>query len=167
MRGRVSVQALVLERARTGTALVLEQCDAFALSQRKRCQCNAYRAPGSPIAAFGVESVIDELGAELDIDPIEFRLMNAAREGTRARRSAASAARRRFVPPRAIPTLGSKGTVDRPRHCLRRLDERRRRIERADQCQRGRHQSRIVRSRGSRCAGIGSPMTMLEKSGCR
>ncbi len=73
MRGRVSVQALVLE-----------QCDAFALSQRKRCQCNAYRAPGSPIAAFGVESVIDELAAELGIDPIEFRLMNAAREGTRA-----------------------------------------------------------------------------------
>ena len=49
-----------------------------------RPKCNAYRAPGSPIAAFGVESVIDELAAELGIDPIEFRLMNAAREGTRA-----------------------------------------------------------------------------------
>ena len=49
-----------------------------------RPKCNAYRAPGSPIAAFGVESVIHELAAELGIDPIEFRLMNAAREGTRA-----------------------------------------------------------------------------------
>ena len=49
-----------------------------------RPKCNAYRAPGSPIAAFGVESVIDELARQLDIDPIKFRLKNAAREGTRA-----------------------------------------------------------------------------------
>ena len=49
-----------------------------------RPKCNAYRAPGSPIAAFGVESVIDELARELGIDPIDFRLRNAAREGTRA-----------------------------------------------------------------------------------
>ena len=49
-----------------------------------RPKCNAYRAPGSPIAAFGVESVIDELARELGIDPIAFRLRNAAREGTRA-----------------------------------------------------------------------------------
>ncbi|MYD99342.1 MAG: xanthine dehydrogenase family protein molybdopterin-binding subunit [Gammaproteobacteria bacterium] len=49
-----------------------------------RPKCNAYRAPGSPIAAFGVESVIDELARELGLDPIEFRLQNAAREGTRA-----------------------------------------------------------------------------------
>ena len=49
-----------------------------------RPKCNAYRAPGSPIAAFGVESVLDEMARELDIDPIELRLKNAAREGTRA-----------------------------------------------------------------------------------
>jgi len=49
-----------------------------------RPKCNAYRAPGSPIAAFGVESVLDELAGELGMDPIEFRLKNAAREGTRA-----------------------------------------------------------------------------------
>ena len=49
-----------------------------------RPKCNAYRAPGSPIAAFGVESVIDELARELGLDPIEFRLQNAAKEGTRA-----------------------------------------------------------------------------------
>ena len=42
----------------------------------------AYRAPGAPIAAFAVESAIDELAGKLAIDPIEFRLKNAAREGT-------------------------------------------------------------------------------------
>ena len=44
---------------------------------------SAYRAPGSPQAAFGVETVMDELCEQLGIDPIEFRLLNAAREGTR------------------------------------------------------------------------------------
>ena len=43
----------------------------------------AYRAPGSPQATFGVESVISEIAQQLAIDPIEFRLLNAAREGTR------------------------------------------------------------------------------------
>jgi len=42
----------------------------------------AYRAPGAPIAVFGVESVIDEMAKKLGIDPIEFRLRNAAKEGT-------------------------------------------------------------------------------------
>ena len=44
----------------------------------------AYRAPGSPMAAFAVESVVDELCRKLGLDPIEVRLKNAAREGTRA-----------------------------------------------------------------------------------
>ena len=43
----------------------------------------AYRAPGSPSAAFAVESLVDELSQALGIDPIEFRLMNASQEGTR------------------------------------------------------------------------------------
>ena len=43
----------------------------------------AYRAPGSPQAAFGVESVMDEICGRLGIDPIEFRLINAAKQGTR------------------------------------------------------------------------------------
>lgn len=43
----------------------------------------AYRAPGAPIAAFAVESVVDEMAQRLGIDPIELRLRNAAREGTR------------------------------------------------------------------------------------
>ena len=44
----------------------------------------AYRAPGAPIAEFAVESVIDEVALEIDMDPVEFRLNNAAKEGTRA-----------------------------------------------------------------------------------
>ena len=44
----------------------------------------AYRAPGSPMAAFAVESVIDELCKELGLDPIDVRLKNASKEGTKA-----------------------------------------------------------------------------------
>ena len=44
----------------------------------------AYRAPGAPMAAFAVESVLDELARKLDIDPIAIREKNAAKEGTRA-----------------------------------------------------------------------------------
>ena len=43
----------------------------------------AYRAPGAPNAAFAAEQVVDELAREIGIDLIEFRLMNAAKEGTR------------------------------------------------------------------------------------
>lgn len=42
----------------------------------------AYRAPGAPMIAFGVEGVVDELAEALKMDPIEFRLRNAAKEGT-------------------------------------------------------------------------------------
>ena len=44
----------------------------------------AYRAPGSPMAAFAVESVVDELCKKLNLDPIEVRLKNASRKGTKA-----------------------------------------------------------------------------------
>ena len=40
-----------------------------------------YRAPGATNAAFGSETVIDELAETLDIDPLEMRLMNGAKEG--------------------------------------------------------------------------------------
>jgi len=43
----------------------------------------AYRAPGATQAAFACESVVDELAEKLEIDPLEFRLKNAAKEGTR------------------------------------------------------------------------------------
>jgi CO/xanthine dehydrogenase Mo-binding subunit len=44
----------------------------------------AYRAPGAPIAAFGVESAVDELAKKLDIDPIDLRLKNGVRNGVKA-----------------------------------------------------------------------------------
>ena len=44
----------------------------------------AYRAPGAPISEFAVESVVDEIAKKLGLDPIELRMMNAAREGTKA-----------------------------------------------------------------------------------
>ncbi len=44
----------------------------------------AYRAPSAPMAAFGVESTMDLVAKELDMDPIEFRIINAAKQGTRA-----------------------------------------------------------------------------------
>jgi CO/xanthine dehydrogenase Mo-binding subunit len=43
----------------------------------------AYRAPGATQAAFACESVIDELAEKLQIDPLEFRLQNAVKEGSR------------------------------------------------------------------------------------
>ena len=44
----------------------------------------AYRAPGAPIAAFGVESAIDELAAALGVDPIDLRIRNAVKPGMKA-----------------------------------------------------------------------------------
>jgi CO/xanthine dehydrogenase Mo-binding subunit len=45
----------------------------------------AYRAPGAPQAAFALESTIDDLARQLEMDPVELRIKNAAAEGdTRA-----------------------------------------------------------------------------------
>src|SRR5919109_504750 len=43
----------------------------------------AYRAPGTPAAAFAMETAIDKLCEKLGMDPLEFRLLNSAKEGTR------------------------------------------------------------------------------------
>jgi CO/xanthine dehydrogenase Mo-binding subunit len=42
----------------------------------------AYRAPGATNAAYAAETVIDELAEKCRMDPIDFRLNNAVREGT-------------------------------------------------------------------------------------
>ena len=42
----------------------------------------AYRAPGSPISAFAVESVVDMLAKKIGMDPLELRRKNAAIPGT-------------------------------------------------------------------------------------
>ncbi|MGE0766576.1 MAG: xanthine dehydrogenase family protein molybdopterin-binding subunit [Hyphomicrobiaceae bacterium] len=44
----------------------------------------AYRAPGGPISEYAVESVVDEIAEKLGMCPIELRLKNAAKEGTKA-----------------------------------------------------------------------------------
>ena len=44
----------------------------------------AYRAPSAPMAAFAVESAVDELATEIGMDPIDFRIKNAAKEGTQS-----------------------------------------------------------------------------------
>jgi CO/xanthine dehydrogenase Mo-binding subunit len=44
----------------------------------------AYRAPGAPIAAFAVESAVDELALKLGMDPIALREKNAVRDGVKA-----------------------------------------------------------------------------------
>jgi xanthine dehydrogenase molybdenum-binding subunit len=44
---------------------------------------DSYRAPGATPAVFAAEQVIDELSEKLGLDPIEFRLRNVARQGTR------------------------------------------------------------------------------------
>jgi xanthine dehydrogenase molybdenum-binding subunit len=43
----------------------------------------SYRAPGATPAVFAVEQVIDELAKEIGMDPLEFRMLNCAQEGTR------------------------------------------------------------------------------------
>ena len=42
-----------------------------------------YRAPGSPNGAYAVETVIDEICEKIGMDPLDFRLLNGAIEGTR------------------------------------------------------------------------------------
>jgi CO/xanthine dehydrogenase Mo-binding subunit len=46
-----------------------------------RPKCAAYRAPGSPMGAFAVESLVDEMARELGLDPIAVRQKNAVKEG--------------------------------------------------------------------------------------
>jgi len=44
----------------------------------------AYRAPGVPAAAFAMETTVDILCEKLGMDPLDFRLLNSAEEGTRS-----------------------------------------------------------------------------------
>ena len=47
-----------------------------------RPKAAAYRAPGSPISAYAVESTMDIVAKTIGMDPLEFRLKNAATPGT-------------------------------------------------------------------------------------
>lgn len=41
----------------------------------------AYRAPGAPASEYAVEATLDELAEQLQMDPMDLRLKNAAKEG--------------------------------------------------------------------------------------
>ncbi len=49
-----------------------------------RPKCAAYRAPSAPIAAFAVESTMDMVAHKIGMDPIELRIKNAAKQGTKS-----------------------------------------------------------------------------------
>ncbi len=49
-----------------------------------RPKAAAYRAPGAPMAAYAVESVVDELAKGFGLDPLDVRLKNCAKEGTKS-----------------------------------------------------------------------------------
>ncbi len=49
-----------------------------------RPKCAAYRAPSAPIAAFAIESTMDMIAHKIGMDPVEFRIKNAAKEGTKS-----------------------------------------------------------------------------------
>ena len=49
-----------------------------------RSKVAAYRAPGAPIGAYGVECVLDEVAEALKMDPLALRMKNAAKQGTKA-----------------------------------------------------------------------------------
>jgi CO/xanthine dehydrogenase Mo-binding subunit len=80
----------------TGSMVDLGAMCAFACYDLKNVRsvgyevvCNrpkiaAYRAPSAPSAAFAVENVLDELARKINMDPIDFRLKNAAKEGTKS-----------------------------------------------------------------------------------
>ena len=58
------------------------QIDGYDVVNNKP-KTGAYRAPGTPNAALAAETVIDDLAGRLGMDPVELRLLNAAREGSR------------------------------------------------------------------------------------
>ena len=58
------------------------QIDGYDIVVNK-AKTDAYRAPGTTPAIFAVEQVVDELAQKAGMDPLEFRLLNRAQEGTR------------------------------------------------------------------------------------
>ena len=137
----------------------------------------AYRAPGAPIGAFAVECVLDELAEARKMDPLELRLKNAAKQGTKAAHGP--------VYPRIgyIETLeaatsasalqGAARQEPGPRRRLRLLVQCRRRIQRAGQHQRGRHRrghhgpSRTSAARAPRSPSSAPSCSASTTSGCR
>ncbi len=68
-----------------------------------RVTFGAYRAPTAAPAAFALESLVDELAAELAVDPVELRLANVAAEGDQS------------VAGNAFPVFGARQCLERIR----------------------------------------------------
>src|SRR4051794_9962141 len=68
-----------------------------------RVGSGAYRGPGAPPAAFAVETVLDELAADLGLDPVELRLRNVIVEGDRG------------IDGNPFPVFGAKECLERIR----------------------------------------------------
>ena len=103
----------------------------------------AYRAPGSPLGAFAVESVLDVLAQKIGMDPLKLRLKNAAKEGNadalRRQARARRICRNHQGAARPSGLYGAARQEPGARRRLRLLVQRRRRIERHRARQRGRH----------------------------
>ena len=56
--------------------------DAYDVADNKP-KTTAYRAPGAPIGALAVETIVDEICETLGMDSMDFRILNGAKEGTR------------------------------------------------------------------------------------
>ena len=56
--------------------------DAYDVVDNKP-KTTAYRAPGAPVAAFAAETIVDEICEKIGMDPLDFRILNGAKEGTR------------------------------------------------------------------------------------
>ncbi|HWE09236.1 MAG TPA: xanthine dehydrogenase family protein molybdopterin-binding subunit [Solirubrobacteraceae bacterium] len=68
-----------------------------------RVTFGAYRAPTAAPAAFAVESLLDDLARQLDIDPLELRLRNVAEEGDRS------------ISGQPFPVFGARACLERVR----------------------------------------------------
>lgn len=75
-----SVGVLVLAGPYRTPHLLLE---AFAVHTNKT-NFGAFRGPGGPQGVFALESHVDRIAEELDLDPLEFRLRNIVEEGDEA-----------------------------------------------------------------------------------
>ena len=104
----------------------------------------AYRAPGAPIVVFRGRMRDRRDRRKLWMDPIELRLKNAAKEGTKAAHGPTfrphRLTSRRWKPrrTRASRTARRRSAASGARRGVRLLVQRRRRIERAGQHHRGR-----------------------------
>ncbi len=73
----MTVTALMLGQPYKFTAMRIEGFEVLT----NKPSAGAYRAPGGPNASSALEPCIDMLAKELGMDPLEFRLKNAAEEG--------------------------------------------------------------------------------------